>query len=62
MDFKKVLVGGEVERAAMAAGIYPAETALEAAAKRQLARALAYAATALDPNVVLQLQRTWRVT
>ena len=45
------ILSDAVERAAMAGGIYPVETRAEAAIKRGLAKALAYAAKRLDPAI-----------
>ena len=47
----KIVISSEVERAAMAGGIYPRESRLEAVVKRQLAKGLAYVATKLDPEI-----------
>jgi hypothetical protein len=47
----KTIISSEVERAAMAGGIYPKESRFEAVVKRQLAKGLAYVATKLDPEI-----------
>ena len=46
---QNTILSDAVERAAMAGGIYPAESRAEAAVKRGLAKALTYAARWLDP-------------
>ncbi len=44
--------GSEIERAAMVSGVFPGESALERAAKRQIAKALARLAGYIDPTAV----------
>ena len=46
----KTILSDAVDRAAMAGGIYPAETRAEAAIKRGLAKGLAFVANWLDPE------------
>ena len=57
MNLNKTLVRSEIERAAMTTGVFPEESRLEATVKRRVAQVLARAATALDPDAVLLLQR-----
>ena len=44
--------GSELERATMASGTFPVETAVERALKRQLARGLTRLANYIDPSIV----------
>lgn len=44
--------GSEIERATMASGIFPVETAFERTLKRQLAKGLTRLANYIDPSIV----------
>ncbi len=44
--------GSEIERAAMASGIFPTESRLEAVMKRQVAKILAQLAGYIDPTAI----------
>ena len=52
MYHSRTILSDAVERASMAGGIYPTETRFEAAVKRGVAKALAYAAKWLDPEAL----------
>ncbi len=43
--------GSEIERATMASGIFPTETAIERSVKRQLAKGLTRLANYIDPAI-----------
>lgn len=44
--------GSEIERAALAGGVFPTETAVERTIKKQLAKSLNRLACYLDPSIV----------
>ncbi len=49
-------VGAEVERAAMAGGIFPEETAMEKSIKHRLALGLAWTAKVIDPTIAQDMK------